>query len=450
VNDALDRNDVDLNRVSTAHDRAPHFLETLADLLERIVARHERAVVLVVHGWNVVQPVVDLGIGYRPGRHAPGTPPGPTASPAFVAGAVLPLVRALEARGIAAPLGARYPARGRENLLQLFTARYLDDARPLVRRLAALGRVCDGVQLELGLPLRWPGAWRTRLVEAIVECVPALLGRVAGPGTSPVPAPRDPTASIRARSLEFASDGRCGLMAIDRVGARHLLFGERDQLLLFTGERTGGERMGQVGGLSFGRDEHGRHRLRYDGPLLRFPDTRPFLDLEHGLGRSALASAVLALDYVPAHEGTCPFGSVTGELAVDGRTERIRATATLDQADVSGQAMERLALALGDGERLLVWADDGARPTGFLCREGEHLPVDDAVLGADAAGGDLDLEIRLAGGARRTLAATLVHRLPVVRGGSVPPVYVEFGACRLAGRTGAAGWRFTRRASPAA
>jgi hypothetical protein len=423
---------------------------TLADLLEQMVARHERAVVLVVHGWNVVQPVVDLGIGYRPGRHAPGAPPGPTASPAFVAEAVLPLVRALEARGIAAPLGARYPARGRENLLQLFTARYLDDARPLVRRLAALGRACEGVQLELGLPVRWPGAWQTRLVEAIVECVPALLGRAPGPVAGAIPAPLDPPASIRARSLEFASDGRCGLMAIDRLGARLLLFGERDELLLFTGERTGGERAGQVGGLSFDPGEQGRHRLRYDGPLLRFPDTTPFLDLEHGLGRSTLASAELALDYEPAHAGACPFGSVAGTFTVDGRTEPIRATATLDQADVSGQAVERLALALGDGERLLLWADDGARPTGFLCRDGEHLPVDDAVLGGDPEGRHLDLEVRFAGGARRTLAATLVHRLPVVRGGSVPPVCVEFGACRLAGHTAAAGWRFTRRASPAA
>jgi hypothetical protein len=449
VNDALDRNDVDLNRVSTAHDRAPGFLATLADLLEQIVARHERAVVLVVHGWNVVQPVVDLGIGYRPGRHAPGAPPGPTASPAFVADAVLPLVRALEARGIAAPLGARYPARGRENLLQLFTARYLDDARPLVRRLAALGRACEGVQLELGLPVRWPGAWRARLVEAIVECVPALLGRAPGPVTTAIPAPLDPPASIRPRSLEFAGDGRCGLMAIDRLGARLLLFGERDELLLFTGERTGGERAGQVGGLSFDPGEHGRQRLRYRGPLLRFPDTTPFLDLEHGLGRSTLVNADLALDYEPAHAGVCPFGSVVGTLTVEGQTEPIRATATLDQADVSAQAVERLALALGDGERLLVWVDDGARPTGFLCRDGEHLPVADAVLGGDPEGRDLALEIHFAGGARRALAATVVHRLPVVRGGSVPPVCVEFGACRLAGDAAAAGWRFTRRASPA-
>ena len=433
--------------MSTAHDRAPAFLELLAEVLAGILARHERAVVLVVHGWNVVQPIVDLGIGYRPGRHAPGTPPGPTVSPAFMTDAVLSLARALEARGIASPLGARYPARARENLLQLFTARYLDDARPLVRRLAALGRACDAVQLELGLPVRWPGPWRTGLIEAIVESVPTLLGRAPGLRVASVPATVDPPASVRTRSLEFASDGRCGLMAIDRVGARLLLFGEREELLLFTGERTGGERTGQVGSLSFDATDGGRHHVRYEGPLLRFPDTTPFLDLETGLARATLASARLALEFEPAHGGACPFGSLAGHLTVDGRTERIRATATLDQADASGQAAERLALALGDDERLLLWADGGAPPTGFLCRSGEHVAIDEAVLAGDPDGPDVDLEIRLAGGAWRALTATMVHRLPVVRGGSVPPVCVEFVACRLVGETAAAGWRFTRRAS---
>jgi hypothetical protein len=265
-----------------------------------------------------------------------------------------------------------------------------------------------------------------------------------------VPTTLDPPASVRTRSLEFASDGRCGLMAIDRVGARLLLFGEREELLLFTGERTGGERPGQVGGLSFSPDEGGRHRVRYEGPLLRFPDTTPFLDLETGLARSTLASARLEVVFEPAHAAACPFGSLAGDLTVDGRTERIRATATLDQADASGQAAERLALALGDGERLLLWTGDGARPAGFLCRSGEHVAVDEAVFAGDPDGADLGLEIRLAGGARRALSATMIHRLPVVRGGSVPPTCVEFTACRLVGETAAAGWRFTRRASPGA
>ena len=61
INTAADRNDVDLNRVSAAHDRAPWFLERLADVLAATLARHGRATLLTVHGWNVVQPAVDLG-----------------------------------------------------------------------------------------------------------------------------------------------------------------------------------------------------------------------------------------------------------------------------------------------------------------------------------------------------------------------------------------------------
>ena len=63
INTAADRNDVDLNRVSAAHDRAPWFLERLADVLAATLGRHGRATLLTVHGWNVVQPAVDLGLG---------------------------------------------------------------------------------------------------------------------------------------------------------------------------------------------------------------------------------------------------------------------------------------------------------------------------------------------------------------------------------------------------
>src|SRR5206468_3535873 len=52
INTAADRNDVDLNRVSAAHDRAPWFLERLADVLAATLGRHGHATLLTVHGWN--------------------------------------------------------------------------------------------------------------------------------------------------------------------------------------------------------------------------------------------------------------------------------------------------------------------------------------------------------------------------------------------------------------
>jgi hypothetical protein len=442
VNDGIDRNDVDLNRIGTAHARAPHFLEALAGLLEETIDRHGRALVLAIHGWNVVQPVVDLGIGYCPGRHAPGEPPGPSVSAAFIAGALAPLVRALEARGIAAPVGVRYPGRGRENLLQLFTERHRDDARPLVRRLAGLGRHADAVQLELGLPLRWPGPWRGRFVDAIVQCLPALLGRWrAGDALSTPAAAPTPAAGC---SLEFASDAVCGLVAVDRAGGRLLLFDEPDRVALFTGERIGGEASHDVGGLSLAPLGEGAHRLRYDGPLLRFPDTAPFLDLEAGLAAATLTAADVLLEFRPRHDGGCPFGTVRGTIRVAGRPVAANGVAVLDESEARERAGERIAFDLGGDERLLLRAVDGGPLTGFACRAGIHVPVDRARFGIAADGRRATLEVRFGTGEERTIHAEPVHCLPVVRGGTTPPVRVEFAAWRLAGAVRPAGWRFAR------
>jgi hypothetical protein len=271
VNADVDRNDVDLNRISTAHDGAPRFLETLAELLEAALARCERAVVLAIHGWNVVQPSVDVGIGYRPGRHAPSAPPGPTASAEFLRGGLTGCAPRWRPAAIGVSLGARYPARAPENLLQLFSERHTADARPLVQRLAQLGRRCDGVQLELAVPLRWPGPWRTRMIASVVDALPALLGR--RPETALMPAARPEPAPGTARTFEFVGPDLCGLAALDRAGARLLLFERDGTLALFTGERIGGEADGTVGGLSLHATADGGRRLRYDGPLLRFPDT---------------------------------------------------------------------------------------------------------------------------------------------------------------------------------
>src|SRR5437870_2054477 len=174
INSAADRNDVDLNRVSAAHDRAPWFLERLADVLAATLARHGRATLLTVHGWNVGQPVVDLGLGCTPGPDPFAVGPEAAVSPAFAATAVRTLVNACASRGIGATVGARYPARARENLLQLFTRRYAGDARGLVAALASMAPAVDAVQLELGIPLRWPGPWRTRFVETCRQALPSL------------------------------------------------------------------------------------------------------------------------------------------------------------------------------------------------------------------------------------------------------------------------------------
>src|SRR5262249_56336119 len=115
-----------------------------------------------------------------------------------------------------------------------------EGVRGVVGRVAALGRGADAVQLELGVPLRWPGGWRRRFIDACTEALPALLT----PGEQSTPEPptaSQPTTQTWRQTLEIAGAGTSGLVALDAAGARLLLFPAEGGLVLFTGERTGGE-----------------------------------------------------------------------------------------------------------------------------------------------------------------------------------------------------------------
>src|SRR5262249_20446667 len=179
------------------------------------------------------------------------------------------------------------------------------------------------MQLELGVPLRWPGTWRRRLVEACVAALPALLAEETATTALPMPIISH-TPKARRHSLEIAAEGASGLVAIDAAGARLLLFPPDGGLALFTGERTGGEEPGRVGGLHIDASAPGTLRVRFTGPMVRFADTTPFLDLERGLSRATIIEhADVALDFVasdPDGSGVADFGAVRGEATLDGRT----------------------------------------------------------------------------------------------------------------------------------
>jgi len=446
INEAHDRNEVDLNRVSEAHQRAPWFLERLADLLDTAVRRHGRATLLALHGWNVVQPVVDLGLGCTPGENPFVVGRAAAVSPAFAASALPRLVEACRAHGIAATVGARYPARHRENLIQLFTRRYAEDGRPQVRALAALAPLVDAVQLELGIALRWPGTWRARLVAACVEALPALLAAPHPAGAPPSGTGAAEAAPPVPRRLEFAGAALSGLVGLDasRTG-RLLLFPEGGGLVLFTGERLGHA----PGGLRVQPSASGGLALRYDGPLLRFPDTTPFLDLETGLARAELLEGEIALRFAPAHapDGTAEFGTVTGSVALGGVRHPVTARGFAEDGAPAGPWPRlRAALDLGDGASLaLTLGLRGGEASGFLCRDGRHVAVAaaHAALGpADAPLARVGLELELADGRRLRIAARALHCLPVIRARGRAPVRVEFAACCLESAPAAdpAGW----------
>ena len=64
ANPELDRNDLDLNRISQVTRCAVWFPALLERLIAAILERHERAEVVFVHGWNVAQAKCDIGVGH--------------------------------------------------------------------------------------------------------------------------------------------------------------------------------------------------------------------------------------------------------------------------------------------------------------------------------------------------------------------------------------------------
>jgi hypothetical protein len=397
--------------------------------------------VLTVHGWNVVQPAVDLGLGCVAGPKPWAVDARAAVSPAFAASAVPALVAACAARGIAATIGARYPARARENLLQLFTPRYREDPRPLVRQIAARAGEVDAVQLELGIPLRWPGGWRTRLVAACRDALPALLGTPAGVPDVAMPCPTGASRAVPLR-LEFATPALAGLVGVEAERARLLLFPGGGELVLFTGERTV-EPNGRVGALDVRTLADGRLTVAFRGPLLRFPDPTPFLDLEQGLAGARLAEADVALAFSPDASGS--FGTVSGSVDLDGTRLLVDGRGFAEEG-FPADPWPRLRAALSLGERgalaLTLGLGDG-EARGFLHRAGTRLPVVAARATPDDSGAPLagfGLQVELAGGEHLELRAEALVRVPVVRARGPVVVRVEFAACRVDGQAEPAGW----------
>src|SRR5262249_18613601 len=357
INDTHDRNDVDLNRIGEAHERAPWFLERLAAVLEETLARHGRATLLALHGWNVVQPVVDLGVGCSAAPEPFAVGRGAAVAPEFAATALPALVAACAARGIGATVGARYPARNRENLVQLFTSRYRDDPRPVVRAFAGWAPRIDAVQLELGIPLRWPGVWRARLVAAVEDALPSRVQDGSRRRTEPAKDAAPPVPVEPAR-LQFTGPDLCGLAALDQDrGGRLLLFTPEGGLALFTGERLGLEPASTGARLRMGRAPDGVRTIGYRGPLLRFPHTLPVLDLEAGLARADIVEADIGLAFVPDHPGcaSAGFGRLAGRAVVDGVDHALEAEGFAEDGGAAGPWPRiRTAMRLADGASIAV------------------------------------------------------------------------------------------------
>ncbi len=341
INETIDRNDIDLNRISQVTKRAAWFLDVLHVEIERLRQRHGVVVALFVHGWNTGQPICDLGIGGSLIDEALVVPEGAglTVSESFRVNALQQLREECAVRRIATAVGERYAASHRNNLLQLF----------------ALERHhhVEAVQLELAIPLRMPGEWRDRFLDACVATF-TVPQRVRSPFE--IPSRRDESAPLslqfydpRAAVGLFTGTGRLGAM----LGGRLLLFLGEKRIALFTGEAAvrGGRSLLPLRLTGQGSEVD----LSFDGPMLFLEDGADYLDLEAAFGRSRLIHAEVEIHFTASVGEAAQLGHCVGRLRADGNEHIIEANGFANAGAWRGsgaheQTMLSAAFANGAGE----------------------------------------------------------------------------------------------------
>jgi len=476
VNSAEDRNRVDLNRVSDVRRDAPWLLDLLLEEVRAALATADCATLLFVHGWNAIQPCCDVGIGARLDEQGfvavkQGVP--------TIAIERLPRISRFAERcrsgGIAVTIGDRYPAAGRDNLMQIFTRRYADDQDARIRALAELGAAGKifAVQLELAVPLRWPGPLRERVIEAAAELAadppeaPADIRR-----TIAAPSPPPPADQI---AIEFhdGPSGVGGFAAIERMisGRRHGRFlvciGGR-RLALFTGEDGGpcDEPLRCVG-LEWRRSESGEVSLDFAGPCLTFPRTDPFLDLEAGLFDASLSRLEVHLLWKPlvaaakGFRGGARLGHVEGRVRHDDWSSSISAPAALQDGapareTVPWQERRTLRIPLGEDGYVSISSRTGEheRIEGEIVRGGQSEPILSGGISVHNSADGLVPEAwrieAVSRTARLRVFGHVTHAIPVVRPAAEGKIFTLFGLARFTSddRVGYGTFEQSERVSP--
>jgi len=398
VNFGMDRNRLDCNRLDQLVERAPWLLEIIAQRVHEMVARHGQAIVLLIHGWNVIEPRVDFGLGgrLRGGRLVPAGHGHISAGDEFINRTVAAIAGRLRAGGIAPGFGIRYPAGGFHNLLQVFTPRHRESPLPALRRLAAIAATgaIDAVQLELSVAVRMPGSMRNCALDAIGAAFPIDAAQARGGGwaievvRAVVRTPAAKTAShtvlkaprtgIPARAgIEFfdPSAGIGAMASFDlgpaAIGARIMMMLDHRRVALFTGEgavRRDGGRI-SLGPLALHAD--GREiALTFRGPAVVVPDARVYVSIERALASGILDEAAvvsvrlrvpdapLNLDEVleggmsidpAATDPVAAFGRLTGTITIAGETR------TLEGVGRAGLSFTGIGSA-NFVSRRMVWA----------------------------------------------------------------------------------------------
>jgi hypothetical protein len=311
INVAMDRNRLDCNRLSQIIERAPWLLQMIAERVDAIVARHGRITVLLIHGWNIIEPRIDFGLGLR---HSGGElrPPGSACVSAcddFINGPLAGLADRLHQHGIQPTYGMRYPGGGLQNLLQAFTARHRASSHAALRSISevAMRGVVDAAQLELSVALRMPGELRARCEDAIAEVFSGKDDSQVRPSANVINrAPRPVVArSEIGAAATVAAPGRVGIEFYDPkarfgamasfdvggagMGARIMMLFDHHRAALFTAEgRPARSASGVTHGPLSMRREGKAIFLAFHGPAVIVPDATAYLSIERALASGRL------------------------------------------------------------------------------------------------------------------------------------------------------------------
>ena len=426
INVAMDRNRIDCNRVSQIIDRAPWLLELIAERVAAIVARHGHATVLLIHGWNIIEPRLDFGLGLR-NSEGELRPPGSacvSASDDFINGPLARLGERLHSHGIKPTYGMRYPGGGLQNLLQAFTARHCQSPHAPLRSIAetAINGGVDAAQLELSVSVRMPGDLRMRCEDAIAEVF-------SGNGNShvsrtPIAINRTPRPPIAKKEIGAAATvampGRVGIEFYDPasrfgamasfdiggagMGARIMMLFDHHRAALFTAEGRPTRSANTVihGPLTLKREGESIV-LAFRGPAVIVPDSAAYLSIERALASGRLdgnaevelrfevdkTSREFDFDAILSAPGAtqlstsnAAFGRVAGHVCVDGAARTLLGYARVGMS-FTGLGPQKFAA------RRMLWAcfEDEEAPRAIEARAivtGDALPNNSAkILDAD-------------------------------------------------------------------
>ncbi len=368
VNHGLDRNETDLNRIGELAAQAPDFLSGMRGLIDSIVDRHGRALVLLVHGWNMVLPGCDIGVGLRT-RDGLARGRYPTVGADCMESTVAVLRQGLAGHGLMATLGQRYPAAAADNATQLFSGRHRGHESDDVRRLAELGAAgrVDAMQLEIGIPLRWPGRRCQLFIDSVVDAAKAY------PAASrPVARDHGRKAATKAKVAEVGAAERLAekgyslqtvleggrlsvLFGVEATGPRSMatrlcLLDDDASMSLFVAEGPWDGQTGRysIAGLTVEADGSGNMTIDFEGPMIAYPRHDAFLDLERGLASAGLEEAAVHLVYDNTDDG---FGRVRGGITRGHETWQVEATAAFGRGS---------RFAAGKGPRTVLRVTEGS------------------------------------------------------------------------------------------